>query len=112
MGYRQSIPFTADELDAFVSAYTGAENLRGGFEWYRGFPTDVQDNQRFSQTKLTMPVLAQGGDESVGPFIVPLFASVAQNVTGGSINGNVPQSGHWLVEQHPDIILRELLIFL
>jgi len=40
------------------------------------------------------------------------MASVAQNVTGGSINGLVPQSGHWLVEQHPDIVLRELLAFL
>lgn len=112
VGYRQRIPFTADELDAFVSAYTGAENLRGGFEWYRGFPTDVLDNQRFSQTKLTTPVLALGGDERVGPFIVPLFASIAQNVTGGSVNGNVPQSGHWLVEQHSDVVLRELLAFL
>ncbi|GAB3641332.1 alpha/beta hydrolase [Spirosoma arcticum] len=98
-GYRQSIPFTTDELDAFVSAYTGAENLRGGFEWYRGFPTDVLDNQRFSQTKLTMPVLALGGEESIGPVIVQQFALVAQNVTGGSVNGSVPQSGHWLVEQ-------------
>lgn len=112
VSYRQTIPFTADELNAFVTAYTGAENLRGGLEWYRGFPTDVQDNQRFSQTKLTMPVLALGGDESIGPYVVQLFASLAQNVTGGSVNGIVPRSGHWLVEDQPEIVLRELLLFL
>lgn len=112
VGYRQSIPFMADELDAFVTAYSGAENLRGGFEWYRGFPTDRLDNQRFSQTKLPMPVLALGGEESAGPYMVPLLASVARNVTGGSVNGSVPQGGHWLAEQHPDVILRELLAFL
>ena len=111
VGYRQTIPFTEKELNAFVQAYTGADNLRGGFEWYRGFPTDVADNQRFSQTKLTMPVLALGGDESAGPLIVSLFASVAQNVTGGSVNGSIPQSGHWVVESQPEIVLRELLAF-
>ncbi|MBC7920207.1 MAG: alpha/beta hydrolase [Ferruginibacter sp.] len=112
VGYRQTIPFTEAELDAFVTAYTGADNLRGGFEWYRGFPTDVADNQRFSQTKLTMPVLALGGDESAGPLMVAMMAGVAQNVTGGSVNGSVPQSGHWLVESQPEIVLRELLAFL
>jgi pimeloyl-ACP methyl ester carboxylesterase len=112
VGYRQSMPFTSEEFEAFLTAYSGAENLRGGFEWYRGFPTDEQDNQRFAQTKLPMPVLALGGDESAGPYIGPFMASVAQNVTGGSINGLVPQSGHWLVEQHPNIVLRELLAFL
>jgi pimeloyl-ACP methyl ester carboxylesterase len=110
-GYRQTIPFTTDELDTFVKAYTGADNLRGGFEWYRGFPTDVVDNKRFSQTKLPMPVLALGGDESAGAFMVPMMMGLAQNVTGGSVNGSVPQSGHWLVEQQPTIILNELLAF-
>ena len=52
--------FTELELETFVHAYTGKKALRGGFEWYRGFPTDIEENQQFSQTLLTMPVLGMG----------------------------------------------------
>ncbi len=112
VGYRNTNPFSATDFDVYLTAYTGAANLRGGFEWYRGFPTDSIDNQRFQKTKLAMPVLALGGDESAGSIIVPQMMSVATNVTGGSINGSVPQSGHWLIESQPAIVLRELQAFL
>ena len=105
------VPFSDEELDVFVEAYTGAENLRGGFEWYRGFPTDIVDFGRFSQTKLTMPVLALGGAQASGPIMIPMMSQVAVNVTGGSVNGLIPDSGHWVVEENPEVLLRELLAF-
>ena len=105
------VPFTGEELDVFVEAYTGAENLRGGFAWYRGFPTDIVDFGRFSQTKLTMPVLALGGAQASGPIMVPMMQQVALNVTGGSVDGLIPDSGHWVVEENPEVLLRELLAF-
>ena len=112
VGYRGINPFSATDFNVYLTAYTGAANLRGGFEWYRGFPTDSVDNQRFQKTKLPMPVLALGGDESAGSIMVPLMSSVATNVTGGSINGSIPQSGHWVIESQPAIVLRELQAFL
>jgi pimeloyl-ACP methyl ester carboxylesterase len=105
------VPFSDEELDVFVEAYTGAENLRGGFEWYRGFATDIVDFGRFSQTKLTMPVLALGGEFSSGPIMIPMMSEVALNVTGGTVNGLIPDSGHWVVEENPEVLLRELLTF-
>lgn len=50
--------FTEAEVDEFERAYRGRAALRGGFEWYRAFPQDVEDNQQFAQTPLTIPVLA------------------------------------------------------
>jgi hypothetical protein len=35
--------------------------MRAGFEYYRAFPQDAIQNQNYSKTKLTMPVLAVGG---------------------------------------------------
>jgi hypothetical protein len=34
---------------------------RAGFEYYRAFPQDAIEDQNYSKTKLTMPVLAVGG---------------------------------------------------
>ena len=35
--------------------------MHAGFEYYRAFPQDAIDNQNYSKTNLTMPVLAPGG---------------------------------------------------
>jgi pimeloyl-ACP methyl ester carboxylesterase len=69
------------------------------------------DFERFSQTKLTMPVLALGGEFSGGPIMIPMMSEVALNVTGGTVNGLIPDSGHWVVEENPEVLLRELLTF-
>jgi hypothetical protein len=36
--------------------------MRAGFEYYRAFPQDAIENENYSKTKLTMPVLAVGGE--------------------------------------------------
>ena len=35
--------------------------MRAGFEHYRAIPQDATQNQNYSKTKSTMPVLALGG---------------------------------------------------
>jgi pimeloyl-ACP methyl ester carboxylesterase len=81
--------------------------MRAGFEYYRALPQDAIQNQNYSQTKLTMPVLTlQGG-------FVPAFGGnvtmssieygmrmLAQNVTSVT----VPNSGHWIAEEQPEFL--------
>ena len=53
-------------------------------------------------------MLALGGDKMMGGFMVPMMQSVAENVCGGAISA----SGHWVIEEQPATLLRELLSFL
>lgn len=94
-------------IDEYVRAYSAPDAMRGGFEWYRGFALDVADNAVFSQTPLTMPVLALGGEFSSGPFMGAIAGAVADNPRSGSIAG----SGHWITEEQPDALLQELTGF-
>lgn len=100
--------FTEEELRESTRAYSQPGALQAGFKWYATFPQDVQDNLTFSQNKLSMPVLALGGEYSSGPFMFPLIQQVAQNFTVVSI----PQSGHWIAQENPDALVRELKAFL
>ncbi|HEX5749975.1 MAG TPA: alpha/beta hydrolase [Archangium sp.] len=100
--------FTEEELREATRAYSQPGALAAGFKWYMTFPLDVQDNQLFAQRKLTMPVLALGGEASAGPFMVPMVQQVAENVTGGAI----PQSGHWIAQEQPEELVRRLKDFL
>jgi len=47
--------------------------------------------------KLTMPVLALGGDKSFGAAEAETLRAVATNVTMGI----VPESGHWIMDENP-----------
>jgi len=63
--------------------------MRAGFEHYRAFPHDAIQNQNYSKTKLTMPVLALGGGyiptfggNITMPTIIYGMTILAQNVQG------------------------------
>ena len=71
---------------------------------YRAVPQDVIQNQNYSKTNLTMPVLAIGagyspilGGNVTMPAIIYGMKQLAQNVTGVV----VPNSGHWIPEEQP-----------
>ena len=55
-----------------------------------------------------MPVLAIGGDKSLGEFLGRQMKLAASNVTAVVIE----DSGHWLLEEQPDQTTRALLAFL
>ena len=71
--------------------------MRAGFSQFAAFPQDAKDNQIFEQVKLTMPVLAVGGEKSFGPTQAVIMRHVATHVQEAVIAG----SGHWLMEERP-----------
>ncbi len=71
--------------------------MRAGFAHFKAFSQDVQDNQVFARTKLTMPILAVGGEKSFGANEAVVMRNVALNVR----EAVVPNSGHWLMEESP-----------
>ena len=88
--------------------------MRAGFEYYRAFPQDAIENENYSKTELTMPVLAVGGE-----FTMPLLAVFGGNVTNSALYAmkalaqnargiQVPNSGHWSPEERPDFVIKML----
>jgi pimeloyl-ACP methyl ester carboxylesterase len=101
---------TAADLDVYVSAYSAPGAMRAGFEVYRAFGQDADDNRAMLREngKLTMPVLAIGGAISTtGAVIEEMAREVAEDVTAARI----PDTGHWVAEENPQAVLRELLEF-
>jgi len=84
------------------------EALRGSFELYREFPTMIAQNEQRKSRRLTMPVLAIGGEQSGGEGVAATMKLVADDVKGVVLAG----SGHWVAEQAPEQLLSELTEFL
>jgi pimeloyl-ACP methyl ester carboxylesterase len=72
--------------------------MHGGFAQFAAFDQDAIDNKAFmAKGKLTMPVLALGGEKSFGPMMATVMRAAASDVT----EGVVPDSGHWIMEENP-----------
>jgi pimeloyl-ACP methyl ester carboxylesterase len=99
---------TAEEMAPYVEAYSDPDTLRAGFEVYRAFPQDAEDNAAKITTPLPMPVLALNGGLVPQPWMLEMMRPLATNVRGRIIEG----SGHWISEEQPEALLAELTAFL
>lgn len=99
------------DLDIYASAYAAPGGMRAGLEVYRAFGQDVEDNKAaFERSgKLTLPVLAIGGEVStLGPVMGEMMMEVAENVRAM----RVPGTAHFIAEENPAAMTADLLSFL
>jgi pimeloyl-ACP methyl ester carboxylesterase len=103
---------TQEAINEYVSRYSAPGGMRAGFEHYRAMPQDAIQNQNYSKTMLTMPVLALaggyiptfGGNTTMPSLVEYGMKLLAQNVTGIT----VPNSGHYIAEEQPDVVVKLL----
>jgi pimeloyl-ACP methyl ester carboxylesterase len=99
-----------EDLDVYVSAYAAPGAMRAGFEVYRAFDQDAADNRAALERngKLSVPVLAVGGETSTsGPVVEEMAREVADDVTGSRI----ARSAHWIPEENPEALVSALVEF-
>jgi pimeloyl-ACP methyl ester carboxylesterase len=92
----------------FAATYAQPSGMRAGFAQFAAFSQDAKDNKVFEQIRLTMPVLAVGGEKSFGPTQAAIMRNVATNVQEAVVAG----SGHWLMEERPDYTVTLIRNFL
>jgi quercetin dioxygenase-like cupin family protein len=92
-------PSKPDEATRNFFAATYAQPVRDA-GWVRPVHrlfSGRKGQQNFRAVKLTMPVLAVGGEKSFGPLQAVIMRHVATNVQEAVVAG----SGHWLMEDRP-----------
>lgn len=109
--YARTFDPSALDLDPYVSAYSAPGAMRAGFELYRAFDQDGEDNRESLRRngKLTIPTLALWGEISnSGPLLKEMMQEVAEDVTGAQID----RAAHWIPEENPSALVRHLVQFL
>jgi pimeloyl-ACP methyl ester carboxylesterase len=95
-------------VDYYVETLSNPEALHGSFQLYRAFGTTSAQNEQRKKRPLTMPVLAIGGEQSIGAAVEATMKLCAEDVEGLVI----PGIGHWLAELAPDEMLAAVTEFL
>jgi pimeloyl-ACP methyl ester carboxylesterase len=98
--------FSPEDIAEYVRVYSLPGALRAGFQYYRTGLQEDLENLSSCTRKLTMPVLAWGGEVFLGD-IVPIWQTVAENVQGGELK----QCGHFMAEEKPEFVVKQALEF-
>jgi len=94
----------------YALLYARPHAMHDAFEQFGAFNQDAVDNKALlaEKGKLTMPVLALGGEKSFGTAEADVLRVVATNVTMGI----VPGSGHWIMDENPKATTALMVDFL
>jgi pimeloyl-ACP methyl ester carboxylesterase len=102
----RSIP-EADR-EAYAAAYAAPGRMRAGWAYFVSFIQASKDFAQLAQTKLTMPVLAIGGEKSLGDALGQQMKLVGTDVTVIVLK----DTGHWIMEERPKETMDALIKFL
>ena len=93
---------------AYAAAYSRPGRMRAGWAYFVSFQQAAKDFAQLSQSKLTMPVLAIGGEKSLGDPLGQQMKLVATDVTVVVLK----DTGHWVLEEKPKETIDALVKFL
>lgn len=92
----------------YTRLYARPGAMHAAFAQFRSIRQDAVDNQASLKTRLTMPVLAVGGEQSFGSNEAIVMRNAADHVT----EVVVPGAGHWLMEEAPTQTIAAIRNFL
>lgn len=93
----------------YAQLYAKPGRMHGGFAQFAAFDQDAADNKSaLARGRLQMPVLAIGGDHSLGATMAYIMRFAADDVHQVVI----ADSGHWLMEEQPAATIAAITSFL
>ena len=93
----------------YAEIYARPGRMHAGFLQFAAFDQDATDNRAsVARARLQMPVLAIGGDHSLGSTMAYIMRFAADDVHQVVI----ADSGHWLMEEQPRATITAIVVFL
>jgi pimeloyl-ACP methyl ester carboxylesterase len=93
---------------AYAAAYARPGRMGAGWQYFGSFQQAAKDFAELSKTKLTMPVLAIGGEKANGQVLGEQMKIVATNAKMIVLKN----TGHWVLEENSKETTDALLNFL
>jgi pimeloyl-ACP methyl ester carboxylesterase len=85
------------DIDEYMRSYGAPDGMRPGFELVRALPVDVENNRVAMARRIDLPVLAIGGDRSLGTRVAENLAHLASNVQSAVVEN----CAHFVPEEQP-----------
>jgi len=100
---------TEEDLNETLRTFSGREGVLGSMGVYRASFTSIEQTETLTRLlvghKVAVPVVALGGDKSLGANVEKMLKLVAKNVEGEVVSN----CGHFLPEEYPEVVVRHIL---
>jgi pimeloyl-ACP methyl ester carboxylesterase len=107
MAKREAI--TEEDLNETLRTFSGREGVLGSMGVYRAAFTSIEQTEPLARLlvghKVAVPVVALGGDKSLGANVEKTLKLVAKDVQGEV----VPNCGHFLPEEYPAVVVGHII---
>ena len=103
--------FPPEVIDVYAKAYAAPGAMKAGFEVYRAFDQDGEDNRKLLEQhgKLQLPLLFVAGQES---FLSTIAQQILEEIADAGIVVAIPNSGHYPAEENPAAFSQAVIHFL
>ncbi|MEI1377343.1 alpha/beta hydrolase [Nostoc sp. UHCC 0926] len=97
--------FGSEVVDEYLRTFSGREGVLGSMGIYRAAFTSIKQTEPLTKTKITVPVMAIGGEKGLGEKVGEMVSLVAENVEATTLSG----CGHFLPEECPKAVIKSIL---
>jgi pimeloyl-ACP methyl ester carboxylesterase len=98
--------FSKEDIKEYTRVYSAPGAMAASFKFYQAVPESMEQNRALAANKLSIPVLAIGGERGSTPHIGDDLLPIAPNT-----RGLVFPCGHYIPEEEPDRLAQELHAF-
>ena len=88
-------------IDEYLRSFSGVEGVLGAHGVYRAAFTTMDQTAPLALRKVQLPVIALGGDKSLGDKVQQMVAMVAESVEGHTL----VYCGHFIPEEQPERVM-------
>ncbi len=95
----------SETVDEYLRTFSGREGVLGAMGVYRAAFTSIEQTEPLVKNKISVPVMALGGEKGLGVRVREMVEMVAEGVYGGVVK----DCGHFMPEECPDEVVRQIL---
>jgi pimeloyl-ACP methyl ester carboxylesterase len=92
---------TPEAVDEYLRTFAGNEGVLGSMGIYRAAFASIDQTEPLMTTKITVPVVALGGEKGLGGKVGEMVAIVAESVEAHTLAG----CGHFMTEERPQFVI-------
>jgi pimeloyl-ACP methyl ester carboxylesterase len=96
---------TPEAVDEYLRTFAGKEGVLGSLGIYRAAFASIDQTEPLMSAKISIPVVALGGEKGLGGKVGDMVAMVAENVEAHTLTC----CGHFMIEERPEFVIDHIV---
>ncbi len=96
---------TPEAVDEYLRTFAGTEGVLGSMGIYRAAFASIEQTEPLMTKKISVPVVALGGEKGLAGKVGEMVKMVAENVEAHTL----ADCGHFMIEERPQFVIRHII---